>query len=78
MDTRQPHIGVTIVTILVAVILQLVLAPAITLFGVVPNFILVAAVIIAMRNGPVRATVIGFLLVSRQFRRNMMAGAVKL
>jgi len=62
MDTRQPHMGVTIVSILVAIILQLAVAPAITIFGVVPNFILVVAVITAMRNGPVRSTAIGFFL----------------
>jgi len=54
--------SVVIVTILIAIGLQLILAPAITLFGVVPNFILVAAIIIAMRNGPVRSTVSGFIL----------------
>ena len=54
--------SVTVVTIIIAVVSQLVLAPAITIFGVVPNFILVATVIIAMRNGPVRSTVAGFFL----------------
>jgi len=62
MDTRQANMGVTIITVLLAVVLQLVLAPALTLFGVVPNFMLVAAVFTAMRNGPVRATVVGFIL----------------
>jgi len=54
--------SVVVVTILIAIGLQLMLAPAITLNGVVPNFILVAAAIIAMRNGPVRSTVSGFIL----------------
>jgi len=54
--------SITVITALVAIVLQLVVAPAITIFGVVPNFILVAAVITALRNGPVRSTVNGFLL----------------
>lgn len=62
MDLREPHLGVSILSAVIAVVLQLTVAPAITLFSVVPNFILVAAVITAMRNSPVRSTLIGFFL----------------
>jgi rod shape-determining protein MreD len=44
------------------VVLQLVVAPAITLFGVVPNFILATVIITAIHNGPVRSVVMGFVL----------------
>ncbi|MCL2528719.1 MAG: rod shape-determining protein MreD [Coriobacteriia bacterium] len=62
MDQSQPRMSIVVFTALIAIILQLVVAPAITLFGVVPNFIMVAAIITALRNGPVRSTVTGFLL----------------
>ncbi len=63
MDTtQQPPISVVIVSALIAVILQLVVAPVITIFGVVPNFILVTVIITAMHNGPVRSTILGFVL----------------
>lgn len=47
---------------LVAMFLQLVVAPVIAIFGIVPNFVLVATVIIALHNGPVRSTIAGFIL----------------
>ena len=62
MDNSQPRTSITLVSILIAIVLQLVVAPAITIGGVVPNFIMVVAVITALRNGPVRSTIIGFLL----------------
>ncbi|MCL2806798.1 MAG: rod shape-determining protein MreD [Coriobacteriia bacterium] len=54
--------SVTIVCALIAVVLQLIVAPAITIAGVVPNFIMVAAVILAMHHAPVRSMLTGFFL----------------
>ncbi|MDR1358910.1 MAG: rod shape-determining protein MreD [Coriobacteriales bacterium] len=63
METaQQPPVGVVIVSAVIALVLQLVLAPVITLFGVVPNFVLVVVIITAMHNGPVRSLVMGFAL----------------
>lgn len=62
IDQNQPHVATIIVTALIAVALQLVVAPVITLFGVVPNFILVAVIITAIRNNSVRSTLTGFCL----------------
>jgi len=62
MDTGQPHLGIVFLSAGIAIVLQLVVAPVIAILGVVPNFVLVTAVIIAMHNGPVRSTVTGFLL----------------
>ncbi|MDR2035593.1 MAG: rod shape-determining protein MreD [Coriobacteriales bacterium] len=62
MDSSQPRIGLIVLSGLVAITLQLVVAPVITIFGVVPNFVLVAAIIIAMRNGSIHSTIAGFLL----------------
>lgn len=62
MDTQQPHIATLIVSALVGIILQLVLAPVITLFGVVPNFVMITVIITAVNNGPVRSTLFGFIL----------------
>lgn len=59
---QQPPLSAVVVSALVAVVLQLVVAPIITLFGVVPNFVVVVVIITAMHNGPVRATTVGFLL----------------
>ena len=62
MDSNQPPLGVIVATAIIAVILQLVIAPAITFFGIVPNFVMVAIIITAMRNTPLRSTVTGFTL----------------
>lgn len=47
---------------MVAIILQLVLAPVITLFGVVPNFVLASVIITAVHNSALRSTIFGFVL----------------
>lgn len=60
--TNQPSILVLIVSAFLAIILQLVLAPVISLFGVVPNFIMIVVIITAINNGPVRSTIFGFLM----------------
>lgn len=59
--TRSP-LSVVIVSAFIAVVLQLVVAPIITIMGVVPNFILIIVVITAMHNGTTRSTVMGFML----------------
>ncbi|MDR2196752.1 MAG: rod shape-determining protein MreD [Coriobacteriales bacterium] len=46
----------------VAVMLQIILAPNIAIRGVVPNLILVVVVLVAMRSEVLPATVAGFLL----------------
>lgn len=62
MDTKQPSLGIMVASALIAVVLQLVVAPLITIFGVVPNFILVLVIINAMHNSPLRSTIMGFIL----------------
>lgn len=47
---------------LIAMVLQLVVAPVIAIFGIVPNFVLVVTVIIALHNDPTRSTIAGFIL----------------
>lgn len=61
-SSSQPPLSILIVSALIAVVLQLAVAPTITLFGVVPNFILVAVTITATRNSSVRSTITGFIL----------------
>jgi rod shape-determining protein MreD len=39
-----------------------IVAPVITILGVVPNFVLVVVIITAMRNSPLRSTIFGFAL----------------
>ncbi len=46
--------------LLVATILQMSLAPRITIFGVVPNFIFLVVVTLALVQGPVAGCVAGF------------------
>ena len=63
MDTSsQPRNSILIISALAAIFLQLVVAPVITIFGVVPNFVLVVVIITAMNNTPVRSTIMGFSL----------------
>lgn len=62
MDYSQPPIGTVIISALVAVVLQIVIAPAITVFGVVPNIVMIVVIINAMHNGPLRSTILGFIL----------------
>ena len=60
--TDQPPLTVLVLSACIAVLLQLIVAPVATIFGIVPNFILVTVIIIAIRNNPVRSTVAGFVL----------------
>lgn len=62
LDTQQPSLVLVIASGLVALILQIVLAPVITLFGVVPNFVMAAVIVTAMNNNALRSTVFGFVL----------------
>lgn len=48
-------------TLLAAVILQLTVAPHITVAKVVPNFVLLVVIAVALLQGPCRGTVVGFL-----------------
>jgi len=62
MEVKKPQTGVLVVSVIIAIVLQLVVAPVITILGVVPNFVLAATIIIAMHNSPVRSTIAGFLM----------------
>jgi rod shape-determining protein MreD len=62
MDSKATSMQTIVVTALAALLLQVMLAPAIAIASVVPNFMLVATAILAMRNNPLRATLIGFTL----------------
>jgi rod shape-determining protein MreD len=62
VESKDTNIGRTIITAIAAVLLQVVLAPNIAINAVVPNFMLVAVVISATRNNPLRSTILGFIL----------------
>ena len=62
MDHIQPKISIMVVSALLAVLLQIILAPSIAIASTVPDFVLVTVVILALHNGPIRSTVLGFLL----------------
>ena len=62
MGTNQPPIAILVITAIIALILQLAVSPAIAIFGVVPSFMLPAVILTAMKNGPFRSTIFGFLL----------------
>jgi rod shape-determining protein MreD len=62
LERSETKILSTVITALIAVLLQIVLAPSIAIAGVVPNFVLIAVVISAMHNNPIRSTVLGFIL----------------
>jgi rod shape-determining protein MreD len=57
----SPPILLPVVTI-AAVLLQIIIAPHIAIGGVVPNIVLVAVVLVAMRSEVISATIVGFVL----------------
>ncbi len=60
--SQQVRPSFTIIGSLIAVLLQLMLAPSIALFEIAPNFILCFAVVNAMFSGEIRSTIAGFIL----------------
>lgn len=60
--TQQPSLVILFICGFIGIVLQILLAPVITLFGVVPNFVMITVVIIAVNNGPVRSTIFGFIM----------------
>lgn len=51
----------TIITLLVALLLQVIFAPPLTIGGVTPNFLMVAVIIIAFMRGSKEGTIVGFI-----------------
>ncbi|MDR2672798.1 MAG: rod shape-determining protein MreD [Coriobacteriales bacterium] len=62
MDHSQPRLAIMVISAFVALLLQIIIAPIIAIAHVVPNFILIAVVITATRNAPVRSTIFGFIM----------------
>ncbi|MDR3052910.1 MAG: rod shape-determining protein MreD [Coriobacteriales bacterium] len=62
MDTKASNIPVIIITSFVAVVLQIMIAPNIAINDVVPNFMLVAVVLIAINHGTTPSCTAGFVL----------------
>jgi rod shape-determining protein MreD len=60
--SRRQHLVTVIALGLVAFILQIAVAPHISIAGVVPNFLLVAVCVVALTNNPTRSTIYGFIL----------------
>ncbi|MCL2024223.1 MAG: rod shape-determining protein MreD [Coriobacteriia bacterium] len=52
---------VNALTLLVALLLQILVAPYIAIWGVSPNFLMIAVVIMALVEGPNAGTVLGFI-----------------
>jgi len=62
VDSRRQRISILILIGLVALILQVVVAPSIAIFSVVPNFIVVAVAMVALVNNATRSALYGFIL----------------
>lgn len=62
MDSSSPSLRPTVLGALIAIALQIIIAPNIAINDVVPNFVLLFTVITAIRYGAVRASSVGFIL----------------
>ncbi|MCL2437991.1 MAG: rod shape-determining protein MreD [Coriobacteriia bacterium] len=51
----------TALTLLGALLLQAIFAPSLTIFGVTPNFLMVAVIVIAFIRGSKEGTIVGFI-----------------
>lgn len=62
MNNETSRYKATVIASIVAVLLQIIIAPNIAIGGVVPNFLLVLVVVTAITYGSTRACVLGFIL----------------
>ncbi|MCL2756750.1 MAG: rod shape-determining protein MreD [Coriobacteriia bacterium] len=59
---KQTHPGILALIGLLAVVLQLAIAPNIAIVSAVPNIIMIVTIIVALNNPATRSTIYGFIL----------------